>query len=133
MSFQDKLKEAVDTVDFELDRCMMYTETNYQNALIHCLNDLLTNTAVCREVHISYRLSDGYIFGSGRADIICEQEEVVYILELKVSCDSKYLKKYCGQTQRYIKHYITSKKKVGILILFNCGSSPFIKVLPWKI
>ena len=112
--FLDKLKLAVETVDFELDRCLLFTETNYQNALIHTLYKLLDNTFVVgREVHISYRLSDSFIFGSGRADIICESDDQCFILELKASVDCKYLKKFCSQTRRYVKHYQTNKKKLG--------------------
>ena len=124
------LKQSTDAVDTELDRGLLYSENNYQNALIMFLKDFLgEDVAVNREVHINYRLSNGYIFGSGRADIICETKDSVYILELKANSDYKWLKKFSGQTERYVQHYESTKQIYGILILFgNC--SPIIKVLP---
>lgn len=128
--FLKSLDAATKKVDKELNRSLLYSENNYQNALIHYLNGLLTNTAVSREVHISYQLSDGFVFGSGRADIVCETEKNVFILELKVNSDYKWIKKHSGQTLRYVRHYPGQKKIVGILILFNCNCSAIIKVLP---
>ena len=63
-------------VDIELDKLHGYTENNYQTALIHFLqrDTALGGFNVHREVHIPYRLSDGYIFGHGRSDIILESD-----------------------------------------------------------
>ena len=124
-----QLEIATQKVDQELNRSLLYTENNYQNALIHFLNPL-PETAVSREVHISYKLSDGYVFGSGRADIVCETTDTIYILELKANTDYKWIKKFSGQTLRYVNHYGGTKTIVGILILFNCNCSPIIKVFP---
>ena len=128
-NYRNLLKIAVTAVDKELDRTLYFTESNYQNALIHLLNRKLPEVSVNREVHINYKLKDGYVFGSGRADIVLESSTHVIILELKVSVDCKYIRKFIGQTLRYIRNYPTTKKVQGVLIIFNSshGGEPFIK------
>ena len=129
MTFFETLQHCTKLVDNELDRSLLYTESNYQTALLHFLKLNLPKTAISREVHINYKLSDGTTFGSGRADIICENEDTVFVLELKANTDYKWFKKFSGQTERYVKHFETSKKIIGILVLFgNC--SPILKILP---
>ena len=129
-SFIQILDTCCKLVDSELDRTLNYTESNYQNALLHMLRSHTNpNTILCKEVSLTYKLSDGFVFGSGRIDILCETSDVVYILELKNNVDCKWLKKFTGQTLRYVKHYNTLKKRVGILIIFGT-CSPIIKLLP---
>ena len=125
-----KIKKCCDQVDFELDRYLHYTENNYQNALLHTLaTEFPSNYILGREVPLTYKMSDGHIFGTGRIDILLETPELVVILELKANVDCKYLKKFSSQTLRYVKHYPTHKKKKGMCIIFGSGS-PIIKVLP---
>ena len=129
-SFIQILDMCCKLVDSQLDRSLNYTESNYQNALLHLLETHTDqNTILCKEVSLTYKLSDGFVFGSGRIDILCETGDNVYILELKNNVDCKWLKKFTGQTLRYVKHFNTNKKKVGILIIFGT-CSPIIKVLP---
>ena len=129
-TFQEVLHRCCLEVDSELDRSLSYTEANYQNALLHLLRAALpAKSTLCKEVPLTYRLSDGFVFGSGRIDILYETEDTVFILELKSNVDCKWLKKFTGQTMRYVHHYPTTKQKIGIVIIFGT-CSPIIKVLP---
>ena len=129
--FLPLLKKATEYVDRELDRCLLYTENNYQTCLLYTLKNLQPNLIVNREVHVNYRLSDQFIFGSGRIDILVETDTHAFILELKANVDCKYVRKYQAQTRRYVQHYETSKIKQGILIVFNsnCAQNPLLKIL----
>ena len=129
MNFIDTLRQCATLVDNELEKTLHYTESNYQTALIHFLKKKLPNSSISREVHINYKLSCGTTFGSGRADIICEDKDSVWVLELKANSDYKWMKKFTGQTERYVRHFKTDKNICGILVLFgNC--TPILKVLP---
>ena len=131
MKFVEILNICCNLVDKQLTRQHVYSESNYQNALIHYLiRELDPKTTICREVNIVYRLSDGFVFGSGRADIVVETDSNCYILELKANVDCKHIKKFFGQCAKYTRHYRTNLIKTGIVVLFNCGATPIIKVLP---
>ena len=124
------IQTCCDIVDSELERDLHYTENNYQNALLHTLrNKFPSNYILGREVPLVYKLSDGFIFGAGRIDILVETPEFVLILELKAQVDCKYLKKFSSQTLRYVKHYNTDKPKRGMCIIFG-SCSPILKLLP---
>ena len=124
------IKKCCDSVDFELDRYLHYTENNYQNALLYTLAaEFPSEYILGREVPLTYKLSNGFIFGTGRIDILIETPERIVILELKANVDCKYLKKFSAQTLRYVKHYPTDKPKHGVCIIFG-SCSPIIKVLP---
>ena len=129
--FIKKIKKATRSVDKELDRALYFTESNYQSALLHFFQlQLPSDVSVNREVHINYSLTDGHIIGSGRADIILENSTHSYILELKSNVDIKYLRKYIGQTLRYVRNYKTNKTKIGVLIVFNSHChEPLVKIL----
>ena len=125
-----QIRKCCEHVDFELDRYLHYTENNYQNALLHTLRtEFPMDFILGREVPLTYKLSNGFIFGTGRIDILIETPKFVLILELKANVDCKYLKKFSAQTLRYVKHYPTDKIKRGICIIFG-SCSPIIKVLP---
>ena len=131
MSFVTVLLKCCKLTDQELTRSHAYSESNYQAALSHFLQkELSDDFTVSREVHIPYRLSDGFVYGSGRADIICEDraERNCYILELKANVDGRVLKKYYGQLSRYTKHHPCEYKKTGVVVLFNSNSEPTVKV-----
>ena len=124
-----------DQTDKELDRNHAYTESNYQNALLHFLlsnQDFRSRYNVMREVHINYKLSDGFVFGHGRADIILDSPKISYILELKanVGSDTRHLRKYIEQCRRYMHNYSFDKpssKVIGFVVVFNSGCGPIFK------
>ena len=124
------LQECCRLVDTELVRSHGYSESNYQSCLMFFLNRHLDNAfTISREVNIPYKLSCGYVYGAGRADIICEnsEEKICYILELK-SAENRVWKKWFGQLARYVKHHKTDYQKVGLVVLFNCNCDPIVKV-----
>ena len=132
--FDTFLKSCCKTTDEELDNLHGYSESNYQNALIHFLlsnDDFKTRFNVLKEVHINYQMSNGFIFGNGRADIILENNNCCYILELKanVGTDSRHLRKYVEQCRRYTHNYslIKTCPVKGYVIIFNSGCCPIIK------
>ena len=130
MKVAELIRLCCDLVDRQLNRTHSYSESNYQNALIHyLLSNSDPKTTICREVNIVYRLANGFVFGSGRADIIIESEKDCFILELKANVDGKHIKKYFGQCARYVKHYRTNLKKTGLIVLFNCNCKPIIQML----
>jgi len=129
-AFLKLLHTACKRADEELDRNLNYTESNYQNALLHYLRKAVPDEMVCaKEVSVTYKLSDGFCFGGGRIDIICEDATSCWILELKAHADRRMIARFSGQTNRYVKHYPTSVPKCGILIIFG-SCSPIVKVLP---
>ena len=128
--FVSVLQECCSLVDKELTRSQGYSESNYQSALIYFLTQKLDKDyTISREVKIPYRLSTGYAFGSGRADIICEnqEEKICYILELKTA-DTRCWRKWFGQVARYVQHHTTICQKVGFVVLFNCNTDPIVKL-----
>ena len=130
-SFMSILQKCCMYTHKELDPVLVYTESNYQNTLVHYLIKSMPEANVQKEIQVIYRLSDGFIFGNGRMDIVVETKNTCFILELKSNVDAarKYNSRFSGQTNRYVKHFETQKKKHGILVIFsNC--SPIIKSLP---
>ena len=128
--FLSTLQNCCKLVDQALTRSHGYSESNYQSALMYHLNQKLDNEfTISREVHVPYRLPSGYVFGSGRADIICEntEEKICYILELKAA-DQRVWRKWFGQLNRYVTHHITPCEKVGMIVLFNCNTDPIVKI-----
>jgi hypothetical protein len=130
-SFMSILQKCCKYCQEELDPVLVYTESNYQNTLVHYLIKSMPEANVQKEIQVIYRLSDGFIFGNGRMDIVVETKNTCFILELKSNVDAarKYNSRFSGQTNRYVQHFETQKKKYGILVIFsNC--SPIIKSLP---
>ena len=128
--FVSTLQQCCQLVDKELTRSHGYSESNYQSALLYFLNQKLDNEfTISREVNVPYMLSCGYSFGSGRADIICEnsEEKICYILELKCA-DQRVWKRWFGQLSRYVTHHKTEYQKVGMIVLFNCNTDPIVKL-----
>ena len=128
--FVNTLQKCCKQVDHELTRSHGYSESNYQSALMYYLTQNLDkNFTVSREVNVPYRLSCGYVFGSGRADIICENavENICFILELKAA-DQRVWRKWFGQLSRYVTHHTTPCEKVGMIVLFNCNTDPIVKI-----
>jgi DNA-binding sugar fermentation-stimulating protein len=126
------LQKCCKHVHEELDPTLVYTESNYQNSLVHyLLQSMPKGTHVMKETTVLYRLSDGFVFGSGRIDILCETSDMCFILELKANVDQqrKYCSRFSGQTSRYVKHFPTTKTKQGILVLFS-SCTPILKALP---
>ena len=106
------------TVNKILPHAYHYSESNYHKVFVHLLRKSLPLCSVSKEVPIPYQLPDGFVFGYGRADVVVESEECVYIIELKVSYSDK---RPCGmhQLRRYMHHYQTTKKKRSLLVILG--------------
>lgn len=108
---------AYESTLLELDPLLMYQESCYQNAMLYFMRQLINDTQISSEVTIPYRLSNGFVIGHGRADIIIETSDEVHIIELK-----RGLCKICNarsQTRRYMSHFQTRKPIRGTLVVFN--------------
>ena len=80
-----------------------YRESCYQKALAHLLEP---EFIVRQEVHIVYKLPDAFVFGTGRADLVCHHRATgcVVIVELKANVNVN-LQRDIGQTARYMFHH----------------------------
>ena len=94
-----------------------YRESCYQTVLCHKLRQ--NGYRVESEVNIVYRLPppDSFIFGHGRADIICtDPDGETFILELKANCRVAR-QQHLGQVARYQQHW--RSPSTALLIYFN--------------
>ena len=125
--FSEILQISSSKTDQALDKTQCYSERCYQNVLLYFLKDL--DAVVSKEVNIPFKLDCGFTFGYGKADIVIETEEFVFILELKANVDLRYSKKYAGQVLKYAEHFQSAKPRIPYLVIFG-PSSPIIKRLP---
>ena len=134
MEEHEAIKQCIQSVEKNLEQRLHYSEANYQNALIHFLqkSEVLKTYNVMREIVVSYKLSDNFVFGHGRMDILLENDTTSIIMELKagVGSESKNMRKYFAQCSRYMTHYETTNNKIGYVIIFNSGCSAILKKLP---
>ena len=107
--FSEHLKNACVKTDQSLEKSLYYSEYNYQNVLLHFLAYEFPHQVISKEVSIPFKLDDGFTFGYGRADIIIESEEFIFILELKAHVDMRFCRKYCGQILKYAQHLQSEK------------------------
>jgi len=91
-----------------------YRESCYQKTLAHLLEK---EFIVRQEVHIIFKLPDGFPFGTGRADIVCQHRKTgqIVVCELKANVSS-HLKRDLGQISRYMFHYECHS---GLLLYFT--------------
>lgn len=130
----DMIKSAIDEICELLDTNLLYLENHYRTALAHILSKRLPEYSISQEVPINYNLSDGFIFGYGRMDIILENEQNIYILELKANVSMKQcnMDKYISQIRRYLHHLDSIKNKIGMLIIFNAEETKLITEMNLK-
>lgn len=128
--FTTALQIACTKTDQSLEKGLFYSEFNYQNVLLYFLTRELPSTVtVSREVNIPFTLQNSLAFGYGKADLVVESEEFVFILELKAFVDMRYSRKYCGQVLKYAEHYNSMKTRIPYLVVFG-PTSPIVKRLP---
>ena len=98
----------------------IYLEASYHNVLAHYLRQTGKFINVHCEYNINYRLPDGYVFGIGRADIVLETAQILFIIEVKASTSTKSLSGAIGQLNRYARHIDNPAKKEidGLVISF---------------
>ena len=120
-----QLQGVVERVIKLLPQSYDYNETHYQKVLAHELRkcDAFSSFEISQEVVIPYHLSDGFVFGYGRADLILldHMANSCIIIELKASVGIKFnqMEKYRAQLRKYMRHYHTRFRKKGVLIVFN--------------
>jgi hypothetical protein len=128
--FTTALQIACTNTDQSLEKGLFYSEYNYQNVLLYFLTRELPSTVtISREVHIPFTLQNGLAFGYGKADLVVESEDFVFILELKAFVDMRYSRKYCGQVLKYAEHYNSMKTRIPYLCVFGT-TTPIVKRLP---
>ena len=111
----DVIKSAVAETALLLQNAS-YLESQYQKVLGHLLIQRHMN--VSSEVHIAYKLPDGFVFGSGRIDLMFETDTEMYIIELKVQGK---IATTVGQLKRYMVHIDNPQQKIirGCIVSFN--------------
>ena len=117
----ESIQKAVESVIKDLDPKLGYTESNLQRALQHHLSK---SGFVQSEVCVPYYFVDQGVeiyCGVGRMDLLYTpfKEKVKYILELKRSDKRMHPETFFPQVRRYLKHFKTNLKKVGVLIVFD--------------
>ena len=123
------IKRAVDRTHTELNPEHGYQERHYQTVLQHYIRKFLPDSVTSLEVNIPYRTTDGFVFHSGRMDIVVETETEYIILELKANIDmARSFKRAVGQTKRYLTHARSDKIISGMLVVFG-GLSPLVRYL----
>ena len=109
----EHIRNAFDNTLQELDPCLGYQESVFHKTMLYFLRD----QTVQSEVVIPYCLSNGHQVGYGRADLILETDERVFVVELKRG--SVNLGSAKSQVKRYIKHFKTPKPMTGVVTVFN--------------
>lgn len=118
-----QLRVIVQQVTKLLTPSLDYNENHYQSVLVrelqHC--NIFNSYQISTEVVIPYQLEDGFTFGYGRADIILQNSKRCIIIELKAGVTVKHpqISKYKAQVSKYVKHYQNTRRKHGIVIIFN--------------
>lgn len=117
----ESIQKAVESVIKDLDPKLGYTESNLQRALQHHLSK---SGFVQSEVCVPYYFVDQGVeiyCGVERMDLLYTpfKEKVKYILELKRSDKRMHPETFFPQVRRYLKHFKTNLKKVGVLIVFD--------------
>lgn len=130
----DIIKCTIDETCKLLDTNLLYLENHYRNVLAYMLLKRLPDYSISQEVPINYCLKNGFVFGYGRIDIVLENIDNIYILELKANVSTKQMNvdKYLGQLRRYLHHLNSPKNKVGMLIIFNPGETKIITEMNLK-
>ena len=105
----------------EIPTYFRYSESNYQTLLLKRLRQ--AGFQILQEVECYWRTADNLKFGRGYLDLLIETNDTCYIIELK-SFNSSWAKG-SKQVQRYLRHFRTQKKLVGILVCYNCGGREF--------
>jgi hypothetical protein len=91
-----------------------YRESCYQKVLGHLLRPHFT---VHLEVPVTFRLSDQFIYGTGRIDLVCTHKatDETFVIEIKANV-KEHILAHLGQLARYCKHYSCHG---GLLIYFK--------------
>jgi len=108
-----------------IDTSLHYTEACYQDLLRQRFerNALHVRT----EVMVPYVTEDGITFGFGRIDMLVETETEHIIIELKANVyGGKTRQRAVNQLKRYLTHYKSNKKKLGLLVMYNTNYKPCI-------
>ena len=105
----------------EIPSYFRYSESNYQTLLRKRLSQ--SGFQILQEVEVYWRTPDNLKFGRGYIDLLIETNDTCYIIELK-SFNSSW-SKGTKQVQRYLRHFQTTKKLVGLLVCYNCGGREF--------
>ena len=91
-----------------------YRESCYQKVLGHLLRP---HFKVHLEVPVTFRLSDNFVYGTGRIDLVCKHKESddTFVIEIKANV-KEHILAHIGQLARYCKHYSCDG---GLLIYFK--------------
>ena len=116
----EHIRNAFEKTLQELDPCLGYQESVFHKTMLHFLRD----QNVQSEVIIPYCLTNGHQVGYGRADLILETDERVFVVELKRGAVN--VQSARSQVKRYVKHFQTAKPMTGVVIVFSATSRVLI-------
>ena len=103
-----------ESVSTFLDTRLGYSEYCYQTLI----KQLLRNEGIYCETEAPVNFSSkGYNFGWGKIDLLIRGKSEVIIIELKANVRNCVKAEF--QLKRYLTHYETNLKKVGLLFMYN--------------
>ena len=109
-----KICESVPSL---IDTSLCYSEYCYQQLIRQLLTGAGLNCETEAPVYFKTKGPNPINFGWGKIDVLVRGETEVIIIELKANV--KYSLKAEKQLQRYLVHFPTTQKKVGLLFLYN--------------
>lgn len=123
----EPFRKAITKTHVELPCSYKYKESHYQKALEHYIHKFIPGVTISKEVTISFKTSDGFVFAYGRMDLVVETETEYIILELKANINiHNKLNDVKAQLSRYMIHAETTKKVTGLIVSFGNHAAPFV-------
>ena len=114
------IEKAIKQTYKELPSLLGYKESIHQKVLEHYLHKHVPDCSISKEVTITYKTSDGFVYAYGRMDLVLETLEEYIILELKANINFRAKQLECiAQLSRYMVHAQSEKKVRGMLIVFG--------------
>ena len=113
------IRAVLRSLPAKIDTNLNYSEFCYQQLIKQIL--IRDGYKVQQEVHCTFTI-ETFVIGGGRIDLMVEIADCIIIIELKANLwGNKSKSKAMCQIKRYLKHYETSKVKLGLLVMYNCN------------
>ena len=109
-----KVIAVCESVSTYIDTRLGYSEYCYQNLIKQLLQK---EDIYCETEAPVYFCSHGINFGWGKIDLLIRGKTEVIIIELKANVRNCIKAEF--QLKRYMVHYDTNLKKVGLLFMYN--------------
>jgi hypothetical protein len=112
--------KAIQRTHKELHGGFKYKEAHYQKALEHYIHKTIPGIVISKEVQVTYKTTDGFVFGYGRMDLVLETDTQYIIIELKAHINMGQKRdEVKAQLARYMIHADTNKKVRGVIAAFG--------------